>query len=172
MPGAEPVLLWIISENSSNSISNVSPANKLYTRKGCYYKSLLFYVQKMNTLMFTARENASQLSPFLLRKMMNWYAFRKCWMSSKSKQLCPSKTPICELGTLQIFFNSAFTDLKKNCLCKNIPYLWKTPVTRKSVNRVHSGCLTYWKWLISFKGVYFNLDAFEASVFATNIFNN
>lgn len=40
-------------------------ANRFYTRRGCYYyKSLLFYVQKMNTLMFPAREKCKPAFTF------------------------------------------------------------------------------------------------------------
>ena len=80
-------------------------ANRFYPRRGCYYKSLLFYVQKMNTLMFPAREKckpAFTLPPeesdelVCIQKMLNVFLYLT--------NSIPPKTSICELGTLQIFF--------------------------------------------------------------------
>lgn len=98
------VLLGIISENSSNSISDTILANRFYPRRGCYYKSLLFYVQKMNTPMFPARENASQLLAFLLRKVLNCLHLENAECLLSLTNSVPPKMSICELGTRQIFF--------------------------------------------------------------------
>ena len=80
-------------------------ANRFYPWRGCYYKSLLFYVQKMNTLMFPAREKCKLAFTFppeesdelvCIWKMLNVFL-------NLTNSFSP-KMSICELGTLQIFF--------------------------------------------------------------------